>query len=193
MLGDDVAAPHRDDVTQLLARIQNGDDAATPELLNVAYDQLRAVAANLFDRGLPDQTLQPTALVNELCVRLLDTSAASWNDRHHFFAAAARAMRNLLADHARARRAQKRGGDAIRVSLNGHEAGGSNDAADLVDLDDTLTKLGAMDQRLERVFELRFLAGVSVVATAEMLGVSPRTVEVDTRFIRAWLQKELAP
>lgn len=188
-----MAAPQRDDVTQLLARIQTGDDAATPELLNVAYDQLRAVAANLFDRGLPDQTLQPTALVNELCVRLLDASAASWNDRQHFFAAAARAMRNLLADHARARRAQKRGGDGIRVSLNGHEAGGSNEAVDLVDLDDTLTKLAAMDERFGKVFELRFLAGVSVVATAEMLGVSPRTVEVDTRFIRAWLQKELAP
>jgi RNA polymerase sigma factor (TIGR02999 family) len=139
-------------------------------------------------------TLQPTALVNEACIKLLKSheagNAAVWNDRKHFFRVAAKAMRNLLTDHARARKADRRGGAGVRVTLDGNDVARSN-TVDLVELDETLTRLAALDDRLGRVFELRFLVGLSVERTADLLDVSSRTVELDTQFIRAWLQKEL--
>lgn len=181
------------DVTQLVQRVGAGDDAALPLLLDAAYKELRAIAGNLFKGQSGDHTLQPTALVNELCVRLLDKDKSEWSDRKHFIRAAATAMRNLLADHARARRAEKRGGGAATVALDpGSQPAARGSAGyDLIALDETLTRLAQANERLGRVVELRFLAGLSVAQTADLLGVSERTIEIDTKLIRAWLQKEL--
>ncbi len=181
-------------VTVLLDRIKSGDDAATNELMNIAYEELRAIAGHMFRDQPGGHTLQPTALVNEACIKLLKSheagNAAAWNDRKHFFRVAAKAMRNLLTDHARAKKAERRGGAGIKVTLDGSEASKSNQV-DLVELDETIARLAALDERLGRIFELRFLVGLSVERTAEIAEVSPRTVELDTQFIRAWLQKEL--
>lgn len=180
------------DVTLLLERIREGDESATGELLDIAYSELRGIAGNLF-RGQPgDHTLQPTALVNEVCLRLLRSDHADWADRKHFFCVAAKAMRNLLTDHARAKAAERRGGGNVRVSLDSTDTPAPTTEIDLVVLDETLTRLTAMDQRLGQTFELRFLVGLSVDRTADILDVSPRTVELDTQFLRAWLQKELS-
>ncbi|MEK6702866.1 MAG: ECF-type sigma factor [Planctomycetota bacterium] len=187
-------------MTRLLARLRSGDQSAMGELLDIAYSELRGMAGNLFRDQPADHTLQPTALVNEVAARLLKAGQAGgnmdWNDRKHFFCVAARAMRNLLTDHARARGAERRGGDGagrrgVKVSLDTLELPAVSSEIDLVVLDETLTRLAKLDERLGRIFELRFLVGLSVEKTAEIVEVSPRTVEMDTRFIRAWLQKEL--
>lgn len=179
------------DVTKLLDRVRSGDEAAMPVLLELAYVELRAIAGGLFKNQPRDHTLEPTALVNELCIRLLGASDPEWNDRKHFVRAAARAMRNLLTDHARARRAQRRSNGLATVSLTAAGAAVCAEGVDLLILDETLTRLAAMDQRLGETFELRFLAGLPVERVADLLGVSERTVEVDSKFIRAWLKKEL--
>jgi RNA polymerase sigma factor (TIGR02999 family) len=177
-------------VTELLGRIRTGDSSATAELLEITYGQLRGLAHGMMDPNQVDCTLQPTALVNEVCLRLLRTPGAGWDDAQGFFRVAARAMRNLLIDQARARRSAKRGGGMARVCLDGAEPQAAREV-DLVALDDSLTRLAAMDNRLAETFEFRFLVGLSVERTAELLGVSPRTVELDTRLIRAWMKQEL--
>ncbi|MBS0197338.1 MAG: sigma-70 family RNA polymerase sigma factor [Planctomycetes bacterium] len=185
----------RHDVTQLLDRIRAGEDTATGELLNAAYGDLRAMAASLFGQENPGHTLQPTALVNEMCVRMLDAPGKAWTDRSHFFKAAAKVMRHLLIDHARAKNAVRRGEGARPVSLDSLAGAGVAAPAsgvDLVVLDETVTRLTEMDERLGTVFELRFLAGLTVEQTALVAGVSPRAVEQDSQFIRAWLHRELA-
>lgn len=185
------------DVTVLLARLRAGDDSAASHLVAAVYDELRGLAVHMF-RGQPvDHTLQPTALVNEACLRLLRSPGEGWNDRKHLFRAAAQAMRQLLTDHARARQAQRRGGGAAKVSLDSAVAGAAGAGRgigeiDLIALDDALTRLARLDQRMGRVFELRFLVGLSVKETADLLEVSPRTVELDTELVRGWLQRELA-
>lgn len=178
-------------IDALLARIRSGDAGATAQLLDIAYNELRGIAGNLFNKQANGHTLQPTALVNEVCLRLLKSPKDDWNDTQHFYRVAARAMRHLLIDHARAKRSQKRQGEGVRVSLEVAEGAAGPREVDLIALDDTLTKLATMDNRLAEVFELRFLVGLSVDRTAEALGVSARTVELDTRLIRAWLQREL--
>lgn len=186
-------ASERQDVTLLLDRIREGDAAAKGDLLNLTYAELRALAGSLFTDQPGNHTLQPTALVNELCLKLLRTSADGWNDRKHFFCVAAKAMRNLLRDHARAKKALQRGGGHMTISLASADTAAASNDIDLVVLDETLTRLTGLEPRLGQIFELRFLAGLPVERTAEILELSPRTVELDTRFIRAWLQKELAP
>jgi RNA polymerase sigma factor (TIGR02999 family) len=186
--------PSDQDVTSLLARIRTGDASAKAELVDLTYAELRAIAGHVF-RGQPgDHTLEPTALANELCMRLLKSEASSWEDRKHFFRAAAKSMRNLLTDHARAKAAEKRGGNPVTVSLGSIEGPSARESSgvDLVILEETLTKLARLDKRVGEIFELRFLLGLSVERTAEILEISPRTVELDTQFIRAWLQKELS-
>lgn len=182
------------DITRLLHRIRDGDQAAGPELLEVAYGELRRIAGSLFRDQPGDHTLQPTALVNEVCARFLGAGAFDWKDRQHFVRAAAKAMRHLLADHARAKGAERRGGGMTRVSLDGAQAQAPGAAPiDLMALDEAVTRLASRDERLGQVFELRFLAGLTVAEAAYVAGVSERTIEMDTRFIRAWLQKELGP
>ncbi len=188
--------PDDDLVTRLLDRVNAGDEAATSELLNVAYRDLRALAAVVFRSEAPGHTLQPTAVVNEVCMRLMKAAPRpeGWTDRDHFFRTAARAMRNILNDHARAKKALRRGGGGRgrRVTLDSiEEPSGADGGVDLIALDEVLEKLAAYDARLGTTFELRFLAGLSAEQAATVLGSSPRTVERDCTFIRAWLRREL--
>ncbi len=183
-------------MTVILNRVRAGDDAAMPLLLEIAYSELRAIAGNLFKEQPANHTLEPTALVNEVCIKMLCTDATPWNDRKHFVRAAAMAMRNLLTDHARAKQAEKRRG--VTVMLGGRDApaiAGPNQQGgqplDLIALDETITRLTEVDPRLGQVFELRYLAGLPVDKVADLLGVSERTVTLDAQFIRAWVQREL--
>lgn len=161
------------------------------QLTDEAYAELRRIAARYLATERPDHTLQPTALVNEAFVRLDASSAARFADRRHFVAAAARAMRNILVDHARARGAQKRGAGK-RVALD-VEAAGVDDGrgADVVALDEALERLEALHPRQARIVELRFFAGLTGAETAALLDVSERTVERDWVVARAWLRREL--
>ena len=178
-------------VTQAIAAAVRGEREAAAKLLPLVYDDLKALARARMGRVPPGNTLQPTALVHEVCLRLLRSPGAGWGDSNEFYRVAAQAMRNLLIDPARARRSLKRGGGMARVALEGADGAPASREVDLVALDDSLTKLAAMDQRLAETFEYRFLVGLSVERTAELLGVSSRTVELDTRLLRAWLKKEL--
>ena len=179
--------------TQVLARINDGDASAAAQLLPLVYEELRALAGSHFKRQRPDHTLQPTALVHEAFVRLIDQTNAQWNDRAHFFAVAATAMRQILTDHARRRMADKRGGDWERVTLDQTVAASDDhEQIDLVALDEVLTRLAAMDARKHRIVELRFFGGLSVDDVARVLGVSKTTVEGDWRAARAWLSHELS-
>lgn len=180
------------DATMVLMQLGRGDAAASERLLPLVYQELRALAASHFRYQQPDHTLQPTALVHEAFVRLIDQTHAEYNGRAHFFAVAATAMRQILTDHARRKKADKRGGEWKKVSL---EAAGSKGIAtsdiDIVALDEVLSKLQELDPRRHRVVELRFFGGLSVDEAAHVLGVSKTTVESDWRSARAWLSMEL--
>ena len=161
-------------------------------LLPLVYAELRAIAARHLGSERPGHTLQPTALVNEAYLRLRGLGNMPWHDRTHFFAIASRIMRRLLVDHARAKMAQKRGSDAPRVELTGHEeATPSVDTADLIDLDRALDELAAEAPRLARLVELRFFSGLDIEETSSLLGCSSRTAKRDWAFARAWLLNRL--
>ncbi len=173
-------------------RSRDGDSQAYSQLVDEVYGELRRLAASYLRGGGPAHTLQPTAVVHEAFVKLVDRPPDSWASRAHFFAVAARAMRQVLADHARERRALKRGGDGWgRVTL--HDDVGAPAAAefDVVALDDALAQLAQFDERKHRVVELRFLGGLSVAETADVLGLSVSTVEAEWRAARAWLATRL--
>ena len=182
-------------VTQLLVKYQQGDAQALSKLFPIVYDELRRIAGGYMKRENPGHTLQATALVNEAYFRLVDQKAVEWQNRAHFFGVAAQIMRRILCDHARARRAEKRGGGAARLSLDEaimplqDDVNGS--PLDLVDLDDALQKLAAINERQAKVVEMRFFAGLSVEEAAEALGASPATVKRDWTFAKAWLAKEI--
>jgi len=177
-------------VTRLLRRAGEGDAQASSELLEAVYDELRDLAGRLFARAGGAPTLQPTALVHDAFLKLVDREEG-WNDRQHFFAVASVAMRHLLRDGARARAAQKRGGAWERVSLSDvRDTPGSADF-DLVELDTALDKLSRLSERQGRVVELRFFTGLAVKEIAELLGVSVATVGNEWRAARAFLSREL--
>lgn len=185
------------EITLLVAAARNGKREALDRLFQRVYGELHAAAHRQLARGRPGETLSTTALVHETYIKLIDTSQLELRDRRHFFAVAARAMRQIVIDHARSAHAQKRGGGAIRVSLEpSSEAealhGGGNSApATLLALDQALTALEVMSERLARVVELRFFAGLSVEETGLMLELSPRTVKRDWRKARAFLHRTL--
>jgi RNA polymerase sigma-70 factor (ECF subfamily) len=184
----------------LLGRMRAGDDADRSEaaraLLDLLYSELRSLAGSFFRGQAASHTLQPTALVHEAWMRLADRDGSEVNDRSHFLALAATAMRHILVDHARAKSAAKRGGDRERVMVEsqwgGLEPAGGSDPADVVALDDALSRLAELDPRQAKIVEMRVFAGMTVDETAEALGVSPRTVDLDWRMARAWLSRELA-
>jgi RNA polymerase sigma factor (TIGR02999 family) len=155
------------------------------------YRELRAIAGRVFRAQPAGHTLQPTALVHEVWFRLADQPGMPETGRTHFLNLAAQAMRQILTDHARRRRAARRGGEWQRVSLGHVEYESSTREVDVVDLDDALSALGEIDERQARVVEMRFLAGMTIEETAEALGVSPRTVQLDWRMARAWLRRRL--
>lgn len=187
------------EMTLLLNDASAGDTRASARLIEVVYDQLRALAGSYAGGFDSSRTLQPTALVHEAFVKLVQSPGAKYNDRGHFFAVAATAMRQILADHARRKRALKRGGgetvgqptnwDRIDVAP---AAGKSEPDIDVVALDDVLSELQKADERRYRVVELRYFAGLEVDDVARLLGVSRSTVEADWRAARAWLSVRLA-
>lgn len=180
------------DVTQLLLAWSNGDQDSAEKLVPLVYDELRQLAARYLARERPEHTLQPTALVHEAYLRLVDLRHVQWQDRTHFFAIAAQAMRRLLVDHARKHRSAKRGGVDRRLSLDEVGEVATARAPDLVALDDALTNLAEIDPTKASIVELRFFGGLSNQETAEVVGCSRSTVVRHWRMAKAWLHSELS-
>jgi RNA polymerase sigma-70 factor (ECF subfamily) len=179
------------EVTRLLVEWGNGDEAALARLMPLVYDELRRLARHYMRRERPGHTIQPTALVNEAYLRLVEQTNIRWQNRAHFFGIAAGVMRRVLCDHARARLADKRGGGAVRVSLVEAEARPDEQTTDMLALDEALGELAEVDPRKARVVELRYFGGLSVEETAEVLKVSPDTVGREWRRARAFLLREM--
>jgi len=189
----DTGATNRANITRLLAEWSCGDSNALEKLLPIVYAELRRVARRELRRERNDHTLQPTALVNELYLRLVQQRSASWENRAQFFAVAAQLMRRILVDHARAQAAAKRGGSSPRLSLS--EAGevGIEPELEVLAVDRALTRLAKLDATQARVVELRYFSGLTVEETAHVLGTSPRTVKREWRLAKAWLYDQLCP
>lgn len=179
------------DITRLLLAWGQGDQAALDKLYPFVYAELRRLAHGYMRRERPGHSLQTTALVHEAYLRLVDTHNVRWQNRAQFFAIAAQLMRRILVDFARARHAQKRGGEAARISLDEAPAVSRGNAPDFLAIDDALKTLAALDPRKSQVVELRFFGGLSVEESAEALKVSPETVMRDWKFARSWLRREL--
>lgn len=186
-----MATPDIHEVTHLLRQLQDGDGQAGEQLIRLVYDEMHRIAERYMRRERADHTLQPTLLVDEAYMRLVDQRHVTWQSRAHFFALAAQAMRRILVDHARRRGAARRGGGQ-RVTLRADVAVEAGRSLDLIALDDALSRLALLDARQAQVVELRFFGGLDVAQTAEALGVSPATVKRDWAFARAWLSRELA-
>lgn len=179
------------DVTRLLQAWREGDAAALESLLPLVYDELHRLAHFYIAGERRGHTLQTSALVNEAYVRLVDARKLDWRDRAHFFAVSARLMRQVLIQYARARRAGKRGGDAVRVEFDEASIPSPARDEDLIALDEALDALAAVDPREARVVELRFFAGLDEQEAAHVLGVSDRTIRREWDHARAWLLREL--
>ena len=178
-------------LTRILRELDLGDSRQAEELLAIVYDELRQLARRQFRGERAGHTLQPTALVHEAYLRLAKLPHPRWESRAHFFGTAARAMRQILVDHARRRSAGKRGGGAERVTLDTSVSDKDPLAADVLDLHDALERLASNDPDLAHLVELRFFAGLTLDETAEALGVSRRKVAKDWSVARLWLQREL--
>jgi RNA polymerase sigma factor (TIGR02999 family) len=182
----------QDEITQILAGLRATDrKTALGRLLPLVYDELRALARAHLRNERPDHTLQATALVHEVYLRLLGGQHPPWKDRAHFFRAAAEAMRRILIEHARKRGRVKRGGDRIRVRISGVHLGSEQDPDEILALDEAIRRLEEQDPRIGDVVRLRFFAGLSVEETARALEVSERTVKREWSFARAWLYNAL--
>jgi RNA polymerase sigma-70 factor, ECF subfamily len=180
------------EVTVLLRAWREGDETALDALMPLVHDELRRIARRCLYGEHANHSVQATELVNEAFLRLVDVQHIDWQNRTHFLAMSARLMRRVLVDLARSRGADKRGGGAVRVTLNDEALGaGLGPEADVVRLDDALEALAALDERKSRVVELRFFGGLTVDETASALQVSSKTVLRDWEFARAWLQREL--
>ena len=183
--------PPRGDVTRLLVRAREGSREAVEELLPLVYAELRRVAGRQLRNERGDHTLGASGLINEAYLKLADQLQVDWQSREHFYAIAARAMRQVLIDYARKRNAEKRGGDWDRTSLDNKGLGFDAPLADLLALDQALDRLSGIDERLRRIVEYRFFCGLTEKETADLLGVTVRTVQRDWMKARAWLYKEL--
>jgi len=189
---DEPARPAAGEITALLERWRNGERDAVDALVPLVYDELKRLARAYLRRSSGQPTLQPTELVHELMVKLLGRPAVDVRDRHHFFALAARVLRQVLVDQARARAADKRGGGACFVDVTQAEMAAAPAALDLLDLDRALDALRARDPQLERLVELRFFAGLTVEESALVLERSPASISRDWVVARAVLLRELA-
>jgi RNA polymerase sigma factor (TIGR02999 family) len=180
------------EVSRVLSAIEQGDPSAAAQLLPLVYDELRRLAALKLAQEQPGQTLQPTALVHEAYLRLVDTEQAQrWNSRGHFFAAAAEAMRRILVEHARRKHSRKRGGHLVRRELDARQLASPEEPEDLVALDEALNKLAATDRTAAELVQLRFFAGLPLPEVARLLGISPRTADRLWAYARAWLHREV--
>jgi len=183
--------PAGGEITRLLAAVRRGDQRADSALMSLVYDELHVIARRYMRRERPDHTLQPTALVNEAYLRLLQPEDADWKDRAHFFAAASVVMRRILVDYARQRAAAKRPGGKARVEFDDVLASAQPRIEQVLILDQALTKLAAMDARQARLVEMKFFGGLTEQEAAEVLGVSERTAKRDWAVARAWLHTQL--
>ena len=181
-----------DDVTGLLLAWRQGDTAALDRLIPLVYDELRRVAGRRLRGESPGHSLQATALVHEVYMRLVDVDRMTVTSRAHFFGVAATLMRQILVDHARRQRADKRGGGMTMVSLGEVPPAAWTSSVDVLALDEALDALSAIDPRQCRVVELRFFAGLTIDEAAEALGVSPATVEREWALAKAWLYRHLS-
>jgi RNA polymerase sigma factor (TIGR02999 family) len=181
------------EVTRILEAIEQGDSEAPEQLLPLVYDELRKLAAHKLANEKPGQTLQPTALVHEAYLRLVDVgNPGRWGGRGHFFAAAAEAMRRILVDVARRKRSERHGGGRRRCELLAGDLTDTPISDDLLDLDDALLKLGRIDDRAAELVKLRVFAGMTIDEVASFQGISPRTAKRSWAYARAWLMREMA-
>jgi RNA polymerase sigma factor (TIGR02999 family) len=178
-------------VTELLVQWSRGDDAALAELTPLIYDELRRVAHHYLSGQRSNHTLQTTALVNEAYLRLADQTNLRWQNRAHFFAVAARAMRQILVSYARTQQAQKRGGGALKVDLNEAALVLAEQSKEIVDLHEALEQLSTLDSRKAQVVELKYFGGLNYDEIAEVLKISRVTVRRDWEFAKVWLYTEL--
>lgn len=180
-----------EEVTQLLKDGSSGDEAALDKLFPMVYKELRRLASGYMRRERADHTLQTTALVHDAYLRLVGKRDISWKSRIHFFAVAARVMRRILIDHARTRHRAKRGGGAIRLSLDEAAILSDERASELIALDEALEELAKIDPRQGRIVELRFFGGLTLAETAEVLKISSDTVTRDWNLAKAWLYRRV--
>jgi RNA polymerase sigma factor (TIGR02999 family) len=180
-------------VTRLLQQWAGGRQEARDELVPLVYDTLRRLASRYLADERDAATLQPTALVHEAYLRLVDQSLPDFRNRNHFFGVAAQLMRQILVDHARARRSQKRGGGAVMVEFTETALASAGKGTDLLGLNDALESLAALDPRKSHIIELRYFGGFTEEETAEFLAVSARTIRRETRLAEAWLYAQLHP
>ena len=186
-------APDSSHITQLLIAWSDGRREALDDLMPIVYADLRQVAAGYMRREAAGHALQPTALVHEAYVRLVDQKQVKWRNRAHFFGVAAVLMRRILVDHARRRRAEKRGGDWERVTLAGDEvAADTHKEIDVLALDEALERLAQFDPQQERIVELRYFGGLTIDETAEVVGISAATVVREWTIAKAWLRADLS-
>jgi RNA polymerase sigma-70 factor (ECF subfamily) len=190
--GVDLSDASSHEVTALLLAWRSGDPDAHERLFERVHTELHRIASRFMAGERPGHTLQPTALVNEAYLRLIEIEHVTWQDRAHFFAMAARVMRRILVDNARARQFQKRGGGAEKISLEEAMTVSAASGRELVALDDALAALAARDERKSRIVELKFFGGLNIDETAAVVGVSPDTVKRDLKMAKVWLLREIA-
>jgi RNA polymerase sigma factor (TIGR02999 family) len=183
--------PPGERLTQALSQAAAGSPEAQEQVARLVYDELKRLARIKLSGQASGHTLQPTAVVHEAWMRLLGGQQAQWQDSSHFFCAAAAAMRSILVDHARRKRAARRGGDALRLTMNEELAGGEDLSTRVVEVHEALEQLSELDERKGQTVELLFFAGLSVAEAARVLGVSERTVKRDWRYCRAWLFRRI--
>jgi RNA polymerase sigma factor (TIGR02999 family) len=186
-----MATSSSDGITQLLERWSNGEENARDELVRLVYPELHRIATTYLRRERREHTLQPTALVNELFLRFYDQNSMTWQNRAQFFGVAAQLMRRILVDYARAKHAEKRGGDRYCVSLRNIRAFGAEPDTDLLALHDVLNGLAEIDSDQARIVELRFFGGLTIKETVEVMGTSHATVEREWKIAKAYLKREL--
>ncbi len=186
-----MVSPQANDVTTILAAIRGGDEKATDQLQSVVYSRLRRLGQQMLAHEKPGQTLQATALVHEAYLRLLGEGETTWEDRRHFYAAAAQAMRRILVDRARRRDRIKHGAGLVRAPLSAIAAPDDEKSVDILAVDEALQRIEEQDPRAAQVVMLRFYAGLSVEDTAKALDISPRTVRRDWTYAKAWLYEAL--
>ena len=181
----------RQDITQMLEAMSAGDPGAPGKLLPLVYDELRRLAHGYMRRERSDHTLQATALVHEAYIQLVDWKNVSWQNRAHFFAAAAKMMRKILVDYAREKNALKRGGGLRTIALDDAVSFADRKQVDLIPLDDAISALAEFDPQQARIVEMRFFGGLSIEETAHTLGISESTVKRDWQIAKAWLFNRL--
>lgn len=187
-----MSGERKNQVTQILHDWSGGDREAPERLMPLVYDEMRRIARAFISRERQGHTLQPTALVNEAYLRLVDQNSVSWQSRAHFYSVAASMMRRVLIDHARTRATEKRGGGAVRLSIEDVQIPVEERAANFVAMDEALERLSQFNERGRKIVEMRFYAGMSEEEIAEVLGVSTRTVLRDWKAARVWLFRELS-